>query len=88
MVTLFRPLKPSLLCTGEQICPAAWDGGKQNQRFYHLCQHQGQQVAAKVPYKTANPFQQDSKQYFFCDVPYLFKTTGNYFCNFFAHSQS
>jgi len=32
------------------------DGAKPNRRFYRLCQRQGQQVAAQVPYKTANPF--------------------------------
>ena len=106
MVTLFLTLKPSLLCTGEKIFPAAWeviealelfeipvvslvsDGAKPNRRFYRLCQRQGQQVTPKVPYKTANPFRQDSELYFFCDVPHLLKTTRNCFSNSFAHSQS
>ena len=60
------------------------DGAKPNRRFYHLCQRQGRQVAAKVPYKTANAFRQDSELHFFCDAPH----THNCFSNSFAHSQS
>ena len=65
------------------------DGAKPNQRFLDYClgQRQGQQVAAKISYKTANPFQQDSELYFFYDVPHLLKTTRNCFSNSFAHSQ-
>ena len=63
------------------------DGAKPNRRFYNLCQVD-QQAAAGVPYKTTNPFRQDSELYFFCDAPHLLKTTRNCFSNSFAHSQS
>ena len=65
------------------------DGASANRRFYKLCQIPDKQVAAaNVPYKTANPYRQDSDLYFFCDAPHLLKTTRNCFSNSFAHSKS
>ena len=89
---------------GEHIFPLAWevieaielfdipvvllvsDGAKPNRRFYNICQPQ--RFSTQIPYKTINPFRQNSSVYFISDAPHLLKTARNCFSNSFSHSKS
>ena len=62
------------------------DGLSANRNLFRIGREA--KMSAKLPYKTANPFDDTRCIYYFCDAPHLLKTARNCFSNSFAHSYS